>query len=305
MRRMAVIVCVAAALLAAACGGDDGGDDVAIDLEPIAAVDPCELLDEETASDLAGAEVERVEDDDESDDENACRYDFAEGGVGSGLAAAMTLRPGDESDVPGGALARSMSIGDAGAVEATRTDVKVVYVVREVVVRIEVVPASGEVDDALIDQVVAFAETTEAPIVEALTGEAPATTEQETTTTTEAEATTTTAAEADATSTTVDATIEQLWARTAQEFGGRTGERFTFECPGPGVLRTIWGTGTYTHDSSVCTAAVHAGVITLEEGGDVEIVMTGPQDSWPSSTQNGVTSEEWPSWPEGFDVLGD
>jgi hypothetical protein len=301
MRRVVILV-VSVVLVAAACGGGDDGDAVDVDLEPIAAIDPCELLDESKASELAGGEVERVDDEEAGEGELGCRYDFAEGGVGSGLAAVMRLEPGDEGDVPGGGLAQALSLGDAGAVEATDTDVRVVYVVREVVVRIEVVPASGEVDDALIEEVVEFAETTEAPIVEAVTGEAPPATEETTTTT---EAATTTEGPTTTTTEAPDATIADLWRRTAVEFRGQIGEQVPYECPGPGVIGTIWGTGTYTDDSSICTAAVHSGVISLETGGDVLIEITGPQDTWPSTEANGVTSSEWPEWPGGFDVLGD
>lgn len=302
MRRTAIVLVML--LMAAACG-DDGGEAVDVALEPIAAIDPCELLDEDTASELAGAEVQRVDDDEIGEGEAGCRYDFADEGIGSGLAAAMRLEQGGEDDVPGGALAQAISLGDAGAVEASETDVKVVYVVREVVVRIEVVPASGEVDDDLIERVVEFAETTEAPVVEAVTGEAPpettATTAEErssTTSSTEPEGTTTTAA--------VDASVEELWGRTAVDLRGRTGEQFEFDCPPGGSIRTIWGdnrTG-YTDDSPVCTAGVHAGAITVEEGGTVRIQIVEGQDEYFGSESNGVTSDDWPAWPGGYLVLG-
>jgi hypothetical protein len=220
--------------------------------------------------------------------------------VGSGVAAVMRLEPGDEGDVPGGGLAQALSLGDAGAVEASDTDVQVVYVVREVVVRIEVVPASGEVDEALIDEVVEFAETTEAPIVEAVTGEAPPATEA--TTTTE-EPTTTTEAAVATTAGTTDPTVSNSWSATAVEHREAIGEQFLYSCPPGGPPGTIWGTDVYTDDSSVCTAAVHAGHITVEDGGTVRIQMVPGQDAYPASERHGIVSQEWPEWPGSFIVL--
>lgn len=295
MRRLTGSLSMVFLALLAACGG--GGDDgeVAVELEPIANVEACDLLDADTAAELSGGEVEAVT---QAGDPNTCEFAFVEGGVGSGIAASLRFEEGDESDVPaGGGVARALQLGDAGAVETTETAVKVVYVVREVVVRIEVRPATGEVDEDVVDRVVEFAEETEAPVVEAVTGEPPAAT------TTTAEATTTTTAE---TTTTLEATIAELWGRTAVEHRDQVGEQFVFQCPGPGVAGTIWGdtTSGYTDDSSVCTAAVHSGIITLEEGGTVRIQMVPGQDRYPATFANGIQSQEWPEWPGGFLVLG-
>lgn len=294
--RRAIGVVFAMVVLVAACGGDDGEETREVELEAIAAVEACDLLDASKAEELAGAEVEAAGAGD--DDPNVCEFAFADDAVGSGIAASLRLEEGDESDVPGGGVAQALRLGDRGAVETTETAVKVVYVVREVVVRIEVTPAEG-VDDAAVERVVEFAEETEAPVVEAVTGEAPA--DDEATTTTEEPTTT----EAAPTTADPDADVEELWGRTATEFRDRVGEQFTFECPPGGTPRTIWGDQTtgYTDDSSVCTAGVHAGAITIEEGGDVLIQMVPGQPSYPSTESNGITSQEWPEWPGGFLVL--
>ncbi|MDQ2975462.1 MAG: pyridoxine 5'-phosphate synthase [Acidobacteriota bacterium] len=44
---------------------------------------------------------------------------------------------------------------------------------------------------------------------------------------------------------------------------GQNGRQFIYVCPANGVPRVIYGTDIYTDDSSVCTAAVHAGLITF------------------------------------------
>ncbi len=63
----------------------------------------------------------------------------------------------------------------------------------------------------------------------------------------------------------------------------------------------IWGTDTYTSDSSICVAAIHAGVIS-DEGGQVLVTWQPGQEAYPSSEQNGVISSEWGEWDESFNV---
>jgi hypothetical protein len=57
----------------------------------------------------------------------------------------------------------------------------------------------------------------------------------------------------------------------------------------------VWGTGTYTDDSRVCRAALHAGVIG-PDGGDVGFTPTDGQESYQGSTQNGVDSNDYGRW---------
>lgn len=124
--------------------------------------------------------------------------------------------------------------------------------------------------------------------------------EDETTTTTEAEEEETTTTGADATTTTVDE-VDVAWRANAVEFReDPNGTEHDYECPPDGVEDTVWGTDVYTDDSSVCNAAVHAGLISLDEGGTVTIVIEGPQDAYTGSEQNGVTSSDYPAWPGSF-----
>lgn len=90
------------------------------------------------------------------------------------------------------------------------------------------------------------------------------------------------------------------WARTATEHRERVGERFTYACPAGGTTHPVWGTVVYTDDSSVCTAAVHAGRITVEEGGRVTILMQPGQESYDGTERNGVHSAGWGSWGGSF-----
>lgn len=83
------------------------------------------------------------------------------------------------------------------------------------------------------------------------------------------------------------------------------GQQITYDCPPAGEPHSVWGTDVYTDDSSVCTAAVHAGVITLDDGGSVTIEMRPGQDSYEASEQNGIESGSWGSWHGSFVVVSD
>jgi len=66
--------------------------------------------------------------------------------------------------------------------------------------------------------------------------------------------------------------IEGSWTMQASSFRKQTGKQITIQFPAGGTLSNrIWGTDLYTDDSSVGTAAVHAGLITVKEGVTVTI----------------------------------
>ena len=86
------------------------------------------------------------------------------------------------------------------------------------------------------------------------------------------------------------------WTATAHQFEGQTGQRFTYVCPvfGPNddvSGDNVWGTTTYTDDSSVCAATVNYGLITIESGGTVTIEMRAGLASYTGSNRNGTTTE--------------
>jgi hypothetical protein len=93
------------------------------------------------------------------------------------------------------------------------------------------------------------------------------------------------------------------WVRTATELKGRNGQKFAYPCPPNGTPSTIWGTDTYTDDSSVCTAGVHAGVITFAGGGYVVIQIEPGQDNYTGTARNGVTSNDYASWGGSYVVI--
>jgi hypothetical protein len=56
---------------------------------------------------------------------------------------------------------------------------------------------------------------------------------------------------------------------------------------------TVWGTDVYTGDSSVATAAVHAGLVRPGETAVVKITVEQPLGQYQGSVRNGVTSRDY------------
>lgn len=98
--------------------------------------------------------------------------------------------------------------------------------------------------------------------------------------------------------------IAATWTTNPAAQRGRNGERFTFICPPGGTPASVWGTDLYTDDSSVCAAAVHAGLITFASGGTVTIEIRPGASSYTGSARNGVTSGNWGSFAGSFAFVG-
>lgn len=99
------------------------------------------------------------------------------------------------------------------------------------------------------------------------------------------------------------ALIEASWTTTAVDYRGQIGQAVSIHCPGNGSLGgTIYGSLTYTADSSLCVAAVHSGKITATGGGTFTIVMRKGARAYKSTSQNGVTSRSWGSYDSSFEI---
>jgi hypothetical protein len=90
------------------------------------------------------------------------------------------------------------------------------------------------------------------------------------------------------------------WSTSAATFKTDPGLVYTFDCPADGTAGTVWGSDVYTTDSSICTAGVHAGKITLEKGGRVTIEITGGRTTYGATTRNGITSVNYGQYPHSF-----
>lgn len=66
-------------------------------------------------------------------------------------------------------------------------------------------------------------------------------------------------------------------------------------CAPPQMNGSVWGSGVYTGDSSICNAAVHAGAVPAG-GGEVTVMRTTPCAEYHGSMQYGVTSRDWGPW---------
>jgi hypothetical protein len=94
------------------------------------------------------------------------------------------------------------------------------------------------------------------------------------------------------------------WTTTAEEYDGKPGTTVGYDCPSSGSIGTVWGSGPYTSDSSVCTAAVHAGLITLDGGGRVVIKMQVGAASYDGTTQHDIVTTAYDAFPWAFEFAG-
>lgn len=66
------------------------------------------------------------------------------------------------------------------------------------------------------------------------------------------------------------------------------------QCPAGGTTYPAWGTDVYTDDSSLCTAAAHAGILTPLAGGAFAFQFAPGLVRYIGTTRNGVYSASWP-----------
>ncbi|MCA0205455.1 MAG: hypothetical protein LCH92_14000 [Proteobacteria bacterium] len=79
----------------------------------------------------------------------------------------------------------------------------------------------------------------------------------------------------------------------------RVGQTLTFLLTGS-TAGSVWGSGPYTDDSSLATAAVHAGVLQPGQSGPVEVTILPGEQSYSGSAQNGVQSSNYGSWQGSY-----
>jgi hypothetical protein len=90
------------------------------------------------------------------------------------------------------------------------------------------------------------------------------------------------------------------WEETATSLKSADGQTMILACSPAGEPHTVWGSDIYTSDSSICTAAVHSGLITFQQGGTVTIELRPGRSVYGSSERNGVTSNSFGSWQQSF-----
>ncbi len=87
--------------------------------------------------------------------------------------------------------------------------------------------------------------------------------------------------------------LELDWLTDASVLGLQEGESILVSLPSNGEVREIWGSDPYTIDSSIGTAAVHAGLLTFEDGGEVLLKRIQKRTAFNGSEKNGVESFDY------------
>ncbi|EFN58099.1 hypothetical protein CHLNCDRAFT_142422 [Chlorella variabilis] len=79
----------------------------------------------------------------------------------------------------------------------------------------------------------------------------------------------------------------------------------TVKCPAncKAAGGTIYGTGTYTHDSRICLSAIHAGAIT-NTGGQFTLYYAKGRTSYTGSTKFTIKSNNYGTWPHSIKFVG-
>ena len=80
---------------------------------------------------------------------------------------------------------------------------------------------------------------------------------------------------------------------------GQIGESQACHCAPDSMVGKVWGSGVYTDDSSICAAALHAGVVSAG-GGSVSYIILPGQESYQGSTRNGVSTISYGNWKGSF-----
>ncbi|MGL4440466.1 MAG: LCCL domain-containing protein [Bosea sp. (in: a-proteobacteria)] len=62
----------------------------------------------------------------------------------------------------------------------------------------------------------------------------------------------------------------------------------------------VWGTDTYTRDSNLGAAAVHAGLVKPDETKVLRVTVVAALSAYPGSTNNGVTTTDYAEFPHAW-----
>lgn len=93
------------------------------------------------------------------------------------------------------------------------------------------------------------------------------------------------------------------WNTNAYYIKTRLDQEFTFDCPKNGVIHSVYGTDVYTSDSSICTSAVHSGIISNKKGGRVTVFIRPGANNYRGTTRNGVKSQNYGEYGSSFSFV--
>ena len=81
---------------------------------------------------------------------------------------------------------------------------------------------------------------------------------------------------------------------------GATAEPVTCTCGPSAIAGSVWGTETYTADSAICRAALHAGALPAASGGTVTVAPAAGCSNYEGTERNGVQSSHWDAFDRSF-----
>lgn len=96
---------------------------------------------------------------------------------------------------------------------------------------------------------------------------------------------------------------ETAWDRTASSYSDADGP-VSVTCKAGDSPGPVWGTGPFTADSSICTAAVFAGQITSHYGGEATFEIAEGLESYEGGEANGVSTQPHGASDSSFDFIG-
>ena len=86
-------------------------------------------------------------------------------------------------------------------------------------------------------------------------------------------------------------------------YTGAVGQTLKFNVVGS-TIGAIWGDGTYTSDSALAVAVVHAGALKVGQAGIVTVDIVPGLDSYEGVSRNGIASIAYGPWQVGYRIVG-
>ena len=94
--------------------------------------------------------------------------------------------------------------------------------------------------------------------------------------------------------------------QNAGAFRAQAGQTLSFVCPASdGSKAKLYGTDTYTDDSPICAAAIHAGVLKAGRAGIVTILIGNGAKSFKGSERNRIVSHDYGAWGHSYSFVQD
>lgn len=92
--------------------------------------------------------------------------------------------------------------------------------------------------------------------------------------------------------------------QNASAFRAQAGQTLSFVCPAnDGSKARLYGTDTYTDDSAICAAAIHAGVLKPGRAGVVTIRVGDGAKAFKGSERNGIKSLDYGAWGYSYSFV--